>query len=180
MTKRVLIFSLALAAAGWANCSAGGFGASSPSCSPAVSAIGVYSVPRGAEVRKREGSQSPPSVAPAPLLRTFTVTAYCPCRRCCGRWADGITASGWPVTVNGGRFVAAPRDIPFGTYLVIPGYCDGCAVPVLDRGGAIKGDKLDVFFPDEPGKPGSGHRAALNWGVRELTVRPYGPYGIER
>ena len=94
---------------------------------------------------------------PGPLTR---VTAYCPCRKCCGRWADGITASGKPVTFNGGRFVAAPRGVPFGTMVTIPGYG---TVPVLDRGGAIKGNRIDVFFPT--------HRAALAWGVRNLRVR---------
>jgi len=90
------------------------------------------------------------------------VTAYCPCAICCGSQADGITAGGEPVTANGGRFVAAPKDIAFGAMVQVPGYADGRPVPVLDRGGAIKGDRLDVFFRT--------HAEALAWGVRWLDV----------
>jgi 3D (Asp-Asp-Asp) domain-containing protein len=90
------------------------------------------------------------------------VTAYCPCRKCCGRFADGRTASGHTVAVNGGRFVAAPPELPFGRLVRVPGYHGGRPVPVLDRGGAIKGDRLDVFFPS--------HRTARQWGVRWLPV----------
>lgn len=101
------------------------------------------------------------------------VTAYCPCEKCCGRWADGVTASGEPVTANGGRFAAADRSIPFGTMIEIPGYNGGRAVPVLDRGGAIRGDRLDVFFPT--------HEQALRWGVRhiDVTMRATGLSGSE-
>lgn len=92
----------------------------------------------------------------------MVVTAYCPCTVCCGPQAQGVTASGRPVSANGGRFVAADRDIPFGTMLVIPGYHDGRPVEVLDRGGAIEGNRLDVYFPT--------HDEARRWGVRKLTV----------
>ena len=94
--------------------------------------------------------------------RRMIVTAYCPCTECCGPNARGITASGKPVSANGGRFVAADRDLPFGTLLVIPGYNNGRPTEVLDRGGAIKGNRLDVYFPT--------HAEALQWGVRRLTV----------
>ena len=94
--------------------------------------------------------------------RTMVVTAYCPCTACCGPSARGITASGRPVSANGGRFVAADRDLPFGTTLIIPGYNNGRPVEVLDRGGAIRGNRLDVFFPT--------HREARQWGVRRLRV----------
>jgi len=76
---------------------------------------------------------------------------------------DGMAASGKPVTANGGRFVAADRALPFNTLVRVPGYADGEAVPVLDRGGAICGDRLDVFFPS--------HGEALNWGVRWLDIQ---------
>ena len=94
------------------------------------------------------------------VWRGVRVTAYCPCKKCCGSFADGITASLEPVAADGGKFVAAPRHIPFHTKLDIPGYG---RVRVLDRGGAIKGDRLDVFFPT--------HQEALEWGVKYLDVR---------
>lgn len=91
------------------------------------------------------------------------VTAYCPCTKCCGPNAQGITASGKPVTHNRGRFVAADtRLLGFGTGLSIPGYYGGQPVKVLDRGGAIKGRKLDVFF--------ASHERALRWGRQHLDV----------
>ena len=102
------------------------------------------------------------AVWPQAWPRRMVVTAYCPCTECCGPQARGITASGRPVSANGGRFVAAARDIPFGTLLIIPGYNDGRPAEVLDRGGAIKGDRLDVYFPT--------HEEARQWGVRRLVV----------
>ena len=89
------------------------------------------------------------------------VSAYCPCEKCCGKWADGITASGH-VIQPGDRFVAAPPAYKFGTMVEIPGYGK---VPVMDRGGAIKGNRLDVYFPT--------HQEALNLGVQNLKVRVY-------
>jgi 3D (Asp-Asp-Asp) domain-containing protein len=84
-----------------------------------------------------------------PLTTTpFEITAYEPSPVSCGRWADGFTASGLPVTHNGGRFVAADRRVlPFGSLVRIPGYANGAAVPVIDVGGAIRGNRIDVFFP---------------------------------
>jgi len=95
------------------------------------------------------------------LRRQFIVTAYCPCRKCCGPKACGVTASGAPVSANAGHFVAADRTIPFGTRICVPGYAGGVAVPVLDRGGAIRGNRLDLFF--------STHKAALAFGRKTLT-----------
>jgi 3D (Asp-Asp-Asp) domain-containing protein len=95
------------------------------------------------------------------------VTAYCPCKKCCGKNARGITASGLRVTHNAGLFVAADANLfPFHTNLQIPGYANGKEVPVLDRGGAIKGNHLDVFFPT--------HQEAKEWGRRmiEVTIVP--------
>ena len=91
------------------------------------------------------------------------VTAYSPDEKSCGKHADGITASGYSVWTNAMKLVAADTDmLPFGTLLSIPGYDNANIVPVLDRGSAIKGNRLDVLYPT--------HEAALEWGVQELDV----------
>jgi len=102
------------------------------------------------------------AVRPAYQLNMI-VTAYSPDHRSCGIWADGITASNRSVWTNGMKLVAADtRLLPFGTLLSIPGYDEGRIVPVLDRGGAIKGNRLDVLYPT--------HEIALKWGVQRLPV----------
>jgi 3D (Asp-Asp-Asp) domain-containing protein len=111
-----------------------------------------------------------PAASIAPAIRAtvmrMEVTAYCPCVKCCGSNAQGITASGKLVDYNGGKFVAADtRVLPFGKKLVIPGYADGAPVEVIDRGGAIKGNKLDLYFPT--------HEEALIWGRQHLDVTVY-------
>lgn len=90
------------------------------------------------------------------------VTAYCPCTKCCGEYAQGITASGYKIG-EGDHLVAADKRYVFGTRMIIPGYGSSEPVEVLDRGGAIVGDKLDVFF--------ATHQEALEWGVRYLDVK---------
>lgn len=96
--------------------------------------------------------------------RLMDVTAYCPGACCCQRFADGITASGLPVTVNRGKLVAGDAAIfPLGALVSIPGYDKGRPVPVLDRGKRIKGQRLDVFF--------STHAEAKRWGKRTLYVQ---------
>ena len=98
-----------------------------------------------------------------PRVLQMEVTAYCACTECCGPNAQGITASGKPVTHNRGRFVAADTALlGFGTTLSIPGYYGGQPVKVLDRGGDIKGRKLDVFF--------ASHERAKKWGRQLLDV----------
>jgi len=92
------------------------------------------------------------------------VTAYCPCEKCCGPDSPGITASGYKIQ-SGDVFVAANTSYPFGTKMIVPGYNDNQPVEVLDRGGAIKGNRIDVFFPT--------HEEALEWGVKDLDVKVY-------
>ena len=108
------------------------------------------------------------------VLRSVKVTAYCPCEICCERWSRrdsagryvNHTASGVRVSDVDPHFVAAPRSIPFGMMLRVPGYNGGDPVPVRDRGGAIHDrdglTRLDLYFPT--------HRQALAWGVRYLDV----------
>lgn len=129
--------------------------------------IGYFSVAAGIYVCSISNAPSVgttlPFVKGVPIFieKEFRVTAYCLCEECCGRFADGITASGY-VIQEGDRFVAAPKEYPFGLMMEIPGYG---IVPVEDRGGSIKGDRLDVFFYT--------HQEALDWGVQYLTVKIY-------
>ncbi|GIW74147.1 MAG: hypothetical protein KatS3mg103_0669 [Phycisphaerales bacterium] len=101
-------------------------------------------------------------VRPARTIR-MTVTAYSPDAASCAPFADGQTATLHGVQTNGGFLVAADTDLlPFGSLLTIEGYAGDQIVPVLDRGGAIKGNRLDVLFPT--------HEAARRWGVRTIDV----------
>lgn len=99
---------------------------------------------------------------PARTIR-MKVTAYSPDEQSCGIFADGMTASLHDVLTNAGKLVAADsRILPLGSVISVPGYDNGDMVPVLDRGGAIKGRRLDVLYPT--------HRQALKWGVQDLDV----------
>jgi len=89
------------------------------------------------------------------------VTAYCPCSKCCGIFADGLTATGHKIA-PGDHFVAADKNLPFGTEVIVPGYNQNKPVKVLDRGRVINGNRLDVFFPK--------HNQAVKWGVKYLDV----------
>ena len=98
------------------------------------------------------------NVMPPPAfdLVEMNVSAYCVCEKCCGRFADGITASGKPAV---GLICAAPPEYPFGTEFEV----DGVVYVVEDRGGAITGDRLDLLFPT--------HEEALEFGRQILKVR---------
>ena len=85
----------------------------------------------------------------------YKITAYCPCSKCCGK-TTGRTASG--TTATAGRTVAASSKFAFGTKLNIGGH----VYTVEDRGGAINGNKIDIFV--------NSHAEALAWGVRYLNV----------
>jgi 3D (Asp-Asp-Asp) domain-containing protein len=84
------------------------------------------------------------------------VTAYCSCADCCGK-SDGITASG---TKAHWGTVAAPRWLPFGTKLKIEGF--DTVFTVEDRGGAIKGNRLDIWY--------ISHEQAKKFGRKALFV----------
>lgn len=92
-------------------------------------------------------------------MNTSAYTPYCV-------GCSGITASGKNVkssqTHNGYKIVAAPPQYKFGTRMYIPGF--GNAI-VLDRGGAIKGNKLDLLVRTKS--------QAYAWGRKNVTVTVY-------
>jgi 3D (Asp-Asp-Asp) domain-containing protein len=93
----------------------------------------------------------------------MNVSGYAPDARSCGDSADGRTATLHSVKTNNSRLAAAdPKVLPYGSMLSIPGYADTTVVPVLDCGGAIKGNKLDLLFPT--------HEEAIKWGRKKVQV----------
>lgn len=95
-------------------------------------------------------------------LGEFTLTAYCPCSRCCGKWANGITSTG--TTATEGRTIAVdPAVIPYGSTVTIY-FADGTShtYTAEDCGGAIKENRIDVFFDN--------HQTALQFGVQTAYV----------
>lgn len=88
----------------------------------------------------------------------YTITAYCPCEKCCGK-SDGITATGTKATA--GRTIAVdPNEIPYGTRIEI----EGVGVRIAeDCGGAVSGKKIDLFFET--------HEQAKNWGKQIKKVK---------
>lgn len=85
----------------------------------------------------------------------YKITAYCACAKCCGK-QTGITASGARATAN--HTIAAPSTFSFGSKVVI----NGVTYTVEDRGGAIQGNRIDIYM--------NTHSEALKWGVRYLYV----------
>lgn len=90
-------------------------------------------------------------------LGEFRITAYCACPVCCGEWADGITYTG-TVATEGRTIAVDPGVIPLGSVVEI----NGAEYVAEDIGGAIKGNRLDIYFSD--------HNDALVWGVQDLEV----------
>lgn len=94
----------------------------------------------------------------------YVCTAYCSCAKCCGIYSPEVTG-GVSHTATGtipeqGRTIAVdPRKIPYGTHVYIEGYGEFIAE---DTGGAIQGNRIDVYF--------ESHAAALQFGRRTLMV----------
>lgn len=101
------------------------------------------------------GSSLPRTTSTGASGQIYKITAYCSCAKCCGK-TTGITASGTRATA--GRTIAAPARFAFGTKLSL----NGKVYTVEDRGGAISGNKIDLYV--------SSHAEALAWGVRYLPV----------
>lgn len=86
---------------------------------------------------------------------TMTITHYCNCARCCGKWAGGPTASG--VMPTAGRTVAVDKFvIPLGSEVCI----DGTVYIAEDAG--VSGYHVDVYC--------DSHQEALERGMYKTEV----------
>ena len=82
------------------------------------------------------------------------ITAYCPCGECCGRWADGVTASGLPAVP--GIVAVDPAVIPLGSTVII----DGQQYLAADTG--VTGQAVDLCM--------ESHASALAFGRSRQSV----------
>ena len=117
-----------------------------------------------------------PPAGATTVVRTLETTGYCDCGACCDWHRDwlfrpvyssgpmkgkrkrvGVTASG--TQARKGTIAADTRLYPFGTVMYIDGYGYGRGE---DRGDAIRGNHIDLFF--------STHDRALAWGRQAKRV----------
>ena len=132
-----------------------------------VSGGSPISVPKAPEeaTPAQSTSQAAPAKTAAPAAsqqsgKEMTVsatayTAYCP-------GCSGVTATGIDLRSNPGQKVIAvdPTVIPLGSKVWVEGYGEAIAG---DTGGAIKGNKIDVFIPSKG--------AALDWGRKTINIK---------
>lgn len=84
-----------------------------------------------------------------------TVTYYCPCEKCCGQWADGLTATGLPA--GPGIVAVDPEVVPLGSTVII----DGQKYLAADTG--VRGKHVDVCLEDHAATVEAGVRTAEVW-----------------
>lgn len=93
----------------------------------------------------------------------FTLTAYCSCKKCCGRWSPEVTGKA-SFTESGtnpkaGRTVAVDKSvIPLGTHIMINGH----EYIAEDTGSAVDGKHIDIYF--------SSHLEARAFGSKKADV----------
>jgi len=123
------------------------------------------------EINRNTPTDSPtvePVIEEETEWMVFKATAYCPCEKCCGKWAKN-RPNGIVYTANGkvakeGETIAADWDVlPPGTQVEIQGIGTR---KVQDRGGAIRGNRIDIYFET--------HGQALKFGVQEVRLRIMG------
>lgn len=114
------------------------------------------------ETATNEQAPSEAESSPKEVSTTLTVEATAYTASCNG--CTGVTYTGIDLNANPNQKVIAvdPNVIPLGSKVYVEGYGEAIAA---DIGGAIKGNKIDVFIPNES--------EALQFGRQEVTVHVY-------
>ena len=123
------------------------------------------SVPKAPAATAPATPATAPEKAAAPAAsqqsgKEMTVSATAYTAFCAG--CSGITATGIDLRSNPNQKVIAvdPTVIPLGSKVWVEGYGEAIAG---DTGGAIKGNKIDVFIPSQG--------AALDWGRKTINIK---------
>lgn len=108
-------------------------------------------------------TSQPAKQAVKPKVYTYEATFYtASCKGCTGITATGVDVR-HTTQYKGYRVIAADKSIPFGTIMRIT-LADGTVINaiVADRGGGIKGKRLDVLV--------ASHDEAVRLGRQQVTV----------
>ena len=134
-----------------------------PVAKPKAKPVSRSSISRSGVVRSSNSSSKAPSTSASVSGKTITMSAsaydlsYASTGKRPGDRGYGITASG--MKARYGVVAVDPRVIPLGTKLYIEGYGNAIAG---DTGGAIKGNRIDLFY--------NSHSEAMNFGRRQVKV----------
>ncbi|KGX91991.1 peptidoglycan-binding protein [Pontibacillus halophilus JSM 076056 = DSM 19796] len=135
---------------------------STPSVAASTTQQSVSKTSASTSTSTKTTTTTSPSNNQQSAQQTITVsstayTAYC-------NGCSGITATGINLKSNPNQKVIAvdPSVIPLGSKVYVEGYGEAIAG---DTGGAIKGNKIDVFIPNRSD--------ALNWGRKTVQVTIY-------
>ena len=107
-------------------------------------------------LEKSGGSVNTFSASSLRPLGAFTTTAYCPCGICSEGW--GRSTSTGAIATSRHTIAVDPRVIPYGSRVLI----GGVIYTAEDRGGAVKGNHIDIFFDT--------HGETQQYGTRTMEV----------
>ena len=106
---------------------------------------------------RREQAEAYEALGAYQYIGECAITAYCPCAECCGRWADGPTASGLPA--GAGIVAVDPDVIPLGSTVII----DGMKYLAADTGSGVEGLHIDICMASHEETVAHGVRTAEVW-----------------
>ena len=159
LSRKFLLIVTLIAATGAykADAQEGSAGAVSPSAIAVTDSIrsvrDTYATtPEATETAKAaEDVPLPGSLEPRMIVKTFMASAYC---------LKGQTATG--VSARKGIIAADPNILPLGSVVRLQAGPYSGIYTVMDTGGAIRGQRIDVFFPSRA--------EAMKFGRRPVKV----------